>query len=322
MLGIDWDESDWDPSDLTTEVQSIVHAREEAGMPPLHVLSVHGARTLLKQAYQPPDSVESVSHVMDTDLPGDAGPIQAAESVPVRVYTPDGEPPFPVMIWLHGGGFLFGGIESEDHICRILANGAESMVISVDYRLAPEHPFPAALEDTYAVVKWASRRVARLGGDPDRIGVGGGSAGGNLTAAVTQLARNLGDSPIKYQLVVYPLVDDDFSRESYRETPEGEEVIEWYMENWLRSPVDRANHYALPNKAKDLSDLPPAEVITANFDVLRDEGKAYADRLEAASVEVSYTNYEEMLHPFFNFDIPQAKTAIRSAGNRFRQIVG
>ncbi|MFC7082033.1 alpha/beta hydrolase [Halorussus caseinilyticus] len=235
-------------------------------------------------------------------------------NVPIRVYTPEGEGPFPVLVWMHGGGFMLGDIESYDPVCRVLAEELGCIVVSPDYRLAPEHKFPAGLRDCYAVVEWAASRTEILGGDSDKIIVGGDSAGGNLAAAVSLMARDKGGPEIDYQVLVYPTTT--FSYE-FADEPQGganyfitEPDLEWSWDNYLENQIDGMSPYASPLQANDLSDLPPATVLTAELDPLQDEGVAYAERLADAGVPVKHSNYDDMVHSFFtNLSEPRVQEA-------------
>jgi acetyl esterase len=315
-----WEDVAWDVSDLDPEMRAAVEQGAESKTPPIHSLSVAGAREVVAEKFGPPDDAEPVESVYDTEIPGTCGEVDGASSIPVRIYTPGGEGPFPVMLWFHGGGFVLGGPDIADSICRHLANAGECVVVSVDYRRAPEHPFPAALLDCYAATAWAAAHAEAIGGLPGAIGVGGGSAGGNLAATVSMLARDLGAPDIAYQWVVYPMVDDDFTRESHREAPGGR-TAPWYWNHYLSTPVDRRNPYALPLKASDLSGLPPAEVLTVEFDVFRDEGVLFADALADAGCEVEHVHHDDAIHPFLNMDFEASAVAIEAAAERFRDVV-
>lgn len=314
-----WEDVDWDPDGLDPEMREVVETQAGSDAPPIHALSVAGARTLVDEQYGPAEDPIAVGSVRDTGIDGTNGTLQAAGSIPVRIYTPEGDGPFPVLAWCHGGGFVLGGLDVADSVCRRFARSG-CLVVSVGYRRAPEHPFPAALKDCFAVTEWAAEHAGSLGGDPDRICVGGGSAGGNLAAAVSLLARDLEAPIVDYQLVVYPMIDDDLDRESYSENPEGRADFHWYWDKYRRDPTDSANAYAFPLKANSFADLPPAEVVTVEFDILRDEGFEYADRLREAGVDVEHSHYEGAIHPFFSLDLPQADEAIAASAERFRSI--
>jgi acetyl esterase len=260
-----------------------------------------------------------VAAVKDLEVPGPAG------QVPVRVYRPSEQPDLPVLVYFHGGGWAICSIETHDVTCRELANGAGCVVVSVGYRLAPEHRFPAAPEDCYAALGWAARHAASLGGDPGRIAVGGDSAGGNLAAVVALLARERGGPRLRHQLLVYPVTDHAFDTSSYRENAEGplltQEMMRGFWDLYLAREEDGRHPHASPLRAQDLSGLPPAHVITAEYDPLRDEGEAYARRLAAAGVPVVQRRYDGMIHGFFGFTamIDRAGEAVAEAARELRR---
>ena len=263
--------------------------------------------------------------VEDRGVPGPGGP------VPVRFYRPrvaDPGGPLPMLAFFHGGGWVFGGLESHDAVCRILAHEAGCLVASVDYRLAPEHRFPAALEDCLAATRWLAGHGASLGGDPARLAVGGDSAGGNLAAAVALAARDEGGPPLAFQLLVYPAVDFTADNDSLERNGSGylltRSVIDWTKEVYLRGPDDLADPRASPYLAKSLAGLPPALVQTAEYDPLLDEGRAYADRLAREGVAVEYLCYEGMVHGFVRMGavIDDATRALGDAAARLRDAFG
>ena len=229
------------------------------------------------------------------------------EPIPVRLYQPDGnDDDRPLVVYYHGGGFVLGDLDGVDLICRRLVNEADCAVLSVDYRLAPEHPFPAGFEDAYAAAAWASEQAEALGVDSTKIAVAGDSAGGNFAAAVALAARDRGGPDLAHQLLIYPVVRSPVQPvpESMKENAEGylleADAMEWFEAQYHVRPSDARNEYAHPLLARDLSDLAPATVVTAGFDPLRDEGMAYADRLAADGVPVEHRNYEAMVHGFAN----------------------
>ena len=236
----------------------------------------------------------------DRTIPGPAGPI------PVRVYRPEGDGPFPVIAFFHGGGFVIGDLETHDGPCQQLATRVPAVVVAVDYRLAPEHPFPAAVDDCFAATRWVSENAVSLGADPSRLAVAGDSAGGNLSAVVAVRARDAGAPAIAFQLLVYPATDLTRSFPSHAENGEGylltTELMEWFMGHYLGPDTDRRQPDASPLFVDDLSGLPPALVITAEFDPLRDEGEAYADKLRQAGVDARASRYDGMIHAFFGMD--------------------
>ena len=229
-----------------------------------------------------------------------------------------------MLLYFHGGGWVIGNIESSDALCRILTNAAGCIVVSVDYRLAPEHPFPAAVDDAYHAAMWAAANAASFGGDPLRLAVGGDSAGGNLAAVVAQIARDRGKPAIRFQLLIYPVTDAACDTPSYSENADGyfltRDAMQWFWNHYARSDADRNHPYASPLRASNLAGLPAALVITAEFDPLRDEGERYAERMRAAGTPVQLTRYDGMIHGFFAMGamIDQGRTAIQQSAEAMR----
>ncbi|MFA9517722.1 alpha/beta hydrolase [Halopenitus sp. H-Gu1] len=308
---------------LHPDVRSLLDRVEAQGNPDNADLTVACARAMFREFLSvPSEDLDPVDRVRDFDIPGPNGPI------PIRVYDPDTSGPRPVFVYLHGGGWVFETVDAHDQTCRALANAGECTVVSVDYRLAPEHPFPAPLEDAYAATEWVVDNCDSLSGDPDRIVVGGDSAGGNLTAAITLLARERDGPEIDHQVLIYPVVDHSFETDSYEENAEGylltRESMRWFWNHHLETPIDGANPYASPLRAPDLSGLPPATVVSAEFDPLRDEDRAYAERLESAGVEVEHRHYEDMIHGFVPFlaepELDAAREEIEAIGATVREL--
>ncbi len=267
-----------------------------AGMPPIGSLPPADTREAFKgiSAFNGPPV--PMARVEERSIPGPAG------EIPLRVYTPTSGSSFPVIVYLHGGGWVIGDFETHDGICRHLAKEASAVVVAVGYRLAPEHKFPAAPEDCYAATAWVAAHAAEIGGDPSRIVVGGDSAGGNLTAAVCLMARDRKGPKIAYQLLIYPVTDHSVETASYRENANGylleKSSMVWFWDHYLNEAKDGQNPYASPLRANDLKGLPPAYLITAEFDPLRDEGEAYGKRLEDAGVPVRMKRYDGLIHGF------------------------
>ena len=238
-----------------------------------------------------------VADVDDRTIPGPAG------DLPVRVYRPADGTGNPGIVYFHGGGWTICSLQTHDQSCRRLAAETGAVVVSVDYRLAPEHKFPAAAEDAYAATRHDAAQADELGSDPTRLAVAGDSAGGNLAAVVAQMARDQGGPELVFQLLVYPVVDGTREHPSFAENGEGyfltADQMRWYWEQYTDRPSDRTEPYASPIVADDLSGLPPAMVVTAEFDPLRDEGEAYADALEAAGVPVTAHRAPGMFHGFY-----------------------
>jgi acetyl esterase len=255
---------------------------------------------------------------------------RTAAGVPVRVYwpaTPDISstpvPGPPVVVFTHGGGFVLCSLDSHDQLCRAMTAETGAVVVSVDYRLAPEHPYPAAVDDSWAVLDWVLREGgAELGADTGRLAVAGDSAGGNLAAVLALLARERGGPEIRAQLLVYPMLDPARDSGSYRENASGyfvtAEHLRWYWEQYLGG--GNADAHAAPALAEDLAGLPPAHVVTAEFDPLRDEGETYAARLREAGVEVELHRYDGVFHGFFSMAaaLPEAQAAQRAAFSALR----
>jgi acetyl esterase len=283
-----------------------------------------------------------VARVQMMEVPGPAGPI------PVRVYTPsndsavdsstsadetqttasDGSHAKPCLVYFHGGGFVLCGLDSHDLTCRELAVGAGCIVVSVDYRLAPEAKFPAAPEDCYAATCWVRDQAPQLGVDPARIAVAGDSAGGNLAAVVSILCRDRKGPSLVHQLLIYPVTEHRFDTDSYRTNGEGyflsRAMMQWFWHQYLDSEADGRNPLASPLLAKDLSGLPPATILTAEFDPLRDEGRSYAEALERAGVSTQYTNYPGVFHGFIGMSaqIPRALLAVQESCAALRAAYG
>jgi len=280
---------------------------------PLHTLSVSEARRQFADQlrFMPPG--EPVAKIEDVFIPG-------SPDIPLRIYTPEGDGPFPVCIYFHGGGWVVGNLDSQDGDCRVIANAARSVVVSVNYRHAPEHKFPAAADDAYRATQWAADNAGRLNGDADRLVVAGMSAGGNLAAVAAIMARDKGGPRISYQLLIVPVTNYAFDTRSYRENGDGyvltREGMQWFWAHYLATAADGTHPYASPLRATNLEGLPPAFVRTAEYDPLRDEGQAYAERLREAGVAVSYHCHEGMVHMFHGPD------ALRETATRLRAALG
>ncbi|MCC6362463.1 MAG: alpha/beta hydrolase [Bryobacterales bacterium] len=270
------------------------------GNPPMCTLTPEEGRAaaleMMKSVCAAP---EPVARVEDIRIPGPDA------EIPVRVYTPESGARRPGLVFFHGGGWVLCDLETHDVACRAIARRAGAVVVSVDYRLAPEHRFPAAVDDCYAALEWAAANAGSLDIDPRRISVGGDSAGGNLAAAVALKSRDERGPAVAGQAMVYPVTNlASFDTPSYEEFADGYQLtrasMEWFRNHYLRGPEDGLHPYASPLLASNLEGLPPALVLTAECDPLRDEGEAFAGRLEKAGVDVTCTRYEGMIHPFFS----------------------
>ncbi|MDF0725410.1 alpha/beta hydrolase [Cytobacillus sp. S13-E01] len=245
--------------------------------------------------------------------------------IDIRIYTPKGEGPLPVLVYFHGGGWVIGDLDSHDPLCREIANTAQCVVVSVDYSLAPEHKFPTAVNDAFAATKWVYENAGSINVDSSRLAVGGDSAGGNLAAAVSYLAKQEGAPSITYQVLLYPATNFG-NTESYQLFSEGyfltKSAMNWFRDCYLNGPEDVRNPLAAPLQIEDKRDLPRALIITAGFDPLRDEGKAYADSLSGAGVETEYKCYDGMIHGFVSMFalLDQGKVAVEHVGNSLRGV--
>lgn len=301
---------------LDPQAQQVIEQLAALGFPPPHTVTPEQAR--LNAKARPRAAGPDVAHVEERTIPG-PGP-----AIPVRIYTPAGAGPFPILVWFHGGGWVVGDLDSADPTARHLAVGAGCVVVSVDYRLAPETKFPGAADDCYAATQWAAAHAAQLNGDPERIAVGGDSAGGNLAAAVALMARDQGGPTLAFQLLVYPVTKPDYTTTSYQTYAEGyllsRASMQWYWDMYLPSPAEAQNPYAAPFVAPHLGGLPPALVLTAECDPLCDEGAAYAQRLKAAGVPTTYSCYQGMIHGFFGMPavLDKGKQAVAEASAALR----
>ncbi len=269
----------------------------DRGFPPVYEMSGPEARAAIRSRFVPVAEPESMADVTDTAVDGPGG------QVPVRVYRPDAIDPLPIMVYAHGGGFVFCDLDSHDALCRDIANLIPAVVVSVDYRLAPENRWPAGAEDVYAAARWAFEHASRLGSDPECVVVGGDSAGGNLAAVAALMARDRGGPAIAGQLLLYPVLAADFDTESYRRFGAGyynpTPALQWYWDCYVPSPEDRAHPYATPLRA-DLVGLPPAVLVVAGHDPLRDEGLAFGAALQTAGVPTVQLHYEGGVHGFMS----------------------
>ncbi|HEY0603827.1 MAG TPA: alpha/beta hydrolase [Herpetosiphonaceae bacterium] len=289
---------------IDPQMQAFLDQQAALGAPPIHKLTPEqvrsSSRLQLQQAalYYTP---EQVAKIENRTIPAPSG------EIPVRIYTPEGDGPFPLLVFFHGGGWVIGDLDSHDDLCRALTNAAGCVVFAVDYRLAPEHKFPAATEDCYAAAEWATEHTAELNADPSRVAVGGDSAGGNLAAVVAMMARDRGGPKLSFQLLIYPATDFSTEFPSRQENAAGPildtETMIWFRDHYLNGEADMTNPLASPLLASDFHGLPPALVITAEYDPLRDEGEAYAEKLKAADVPATVRRYDGLIHGFFSFGV-------------------
>jgi acetyl esterase/lipase len=308
---------------LDPQVQAVIDMVARSGRPAYHTLSPKDARQLFLEtrpaATPTPPEIGSVRNVVAETPQG---------AIPLRVYRPAGLPDatsLPAYVYFHGGGWVIGDLETHDVLCRQLTAASGASVISVDYRLAPEHKFPAAADDAWAATRWIVAHAAELGLDAGRLAVGGDSAGGNLAAVVALMARDAGGPAIRQQVLIYPVVDVMRETRSYADFAEGymltRDSMRWFVAHYLRSKDDAGDWRVSPLRAPSLARLPPALIVTAGFDPLRDEGEMYAGRLRDAGVTVDYVCYGGMVHGFAGMGklIDTAQRAVSLIGDTLRQ---
>jgi acetyl esterase/lipase len=293
-----------------------------AGRPKVwQVGAVEGRKGLRKLAQAADAKDVPIGRIDNGTWPGPAGALAYRSYTPIEAA---GEP-LPALVYFHGGGFVIGDLDTHEGLCRLFANASGCRVISVEYRLAPEHKFPAAVEDAYAAASWAAEHARELGIDPGRIAIGGDSAGANLSAVVCQLAKERGGPRLALQLLLYPGTNSADETASRRALAEGylleKKSMEWFFQQYVEPGTDPNDPRISPLLAPDVSGLPPAHIHTAEFDPLVDEGEAYAKKLAAAGVPVEYTCHPGMIHHFFCLAgaIPYARTAIANAGAAVRK---
>ena len=298
------------------QMKAILDQMKVAGWRPTHTLSVAEARQAFKSRIA---KGAPVARSVDRVIPGPAG------DIPVRIHWPVGAGPLPALVFFHGGGWVIGDLDTHDVTCRSLTNLAGCVTVSVDYRLAPEHKFPAAVEDAYAATRWVADHAAELGVDAAKVAVGGASAGGNLATVVGLIAIERGGPRLVFQLLIYPVTDAALDTLSARaitsdDYPLTRADMEWFWGHYLRSDADRRDPHAAPALAKSLVGLPPALVITAEIDPLCDEGERYAAALERAGVTTVCTRYEGVTHGFVGMEgaLDKGRAAVAESAQALR----
>ncbi len=311
---------------LDPDCQRVLDLIREAGRPPYETLTPPEAREFYRAGRRilQPDPPE-VTEVRNLKAPSPQGEIA------LRLYRGLGTErgaALPALVYFHGGGWVIGDLDTHDGVCRLIANTAGCAVISVDYRLAPEHKFPAAVDDAVAATEWVAAHATSLGIDANRLAVGGDSAGGNLAAVVALVARDHGGPRLRHQLLIYPATDfvisDDPQRERFEGFPLNVVTMNWFRDHYLRGRADYADWRASPLRANDLHGLPPAYVLTVGFDPLHLEGEAYANRLRDAGVPVQHRHIAEQMHGFFTMGkiIAAAKPATEEAARAVKAALG
>jgi acetyl esterase len=300
---------------LDADAQAVADAAAAFDATPLAQIGVERLRALMPG--RPAGPVHERRDAL-IDLPG--------RQVPVRIYRPSAHDGLPVLVFFHGGGWVIGSLDAYDQMCSEIALGGGCIVVSIDYRLAPEHPFPAPLEDAYLATAWVARRAADLGGDARRVAVGGDSAGANLAAVTCRLAAQLGGPALVFQLLIYPGFDPDSTRPAVRENGSGpgltQEASQWFWSQYLQDPDHRRSPFVNPLLAPDLSGLPAALIVTAEFDLNRDDGEVYGELLRAAAVPAEVRRYPGVQHGFLTYTdvVARAAMALEDIGDRLRAV--
>jgi acetyl esterase len=284
-------------SNLTPQAKAYLEMFNQ--LPALYKMQPQQVRDLFAQA--PPVEVElaPLAQIEDRLIP-----VGEDANIKIRIYTPQGQGPFPLFVYYHGGGWVLGDIEASDASCRMIANRTGSIVVSVDYRLAPEYKFPIPVQDSYAAVQWVQENGALINGNVSKIIVGGDSAGGNLATVIAMKARDENGPKIAAQVLIYPVTNLGYDTNSYQKFQKGfgldRDFMIWFGNHYIRNEEDKKDKYAAPLIANDLTNLPPTIVITSENDVLKDEGLAYAERLKEAGVKVEFTCEEGLVHGYFS----------------------
>ena len=307
--------------ELHPQIERVLQVMAEAGLKPIEALTPVEARAQMEAtAHSRKAEPLPVGRVEERSVPGPAGDIR------LRLYWPNAAAPLPAIVYYHGGGHIIGSLDTHDLVARNLCAGVGALVVSVDYRMGPEHKFPAAVEDSFAALKWVHANARELGANPARIGVHGDSAGANLAAVTALLARDAGSPRLRLQSLVYPVADYGLAGGSYQKYAQGyglltRESMVWFRNHYLRRPDEAEDWRASPIKATSLSGVAPAIVITAECDVLHDDGERYAEALRRAGVPVEYKEYAGMIHGFFGMmpavdDAMNAQRAVWAAFKR------
>jgi acetyl esterase len=301
---------------LDPQAQALLDQMKAMGFTYTPELTVTSAREMLQAMLAVRPAGEPVAHIEDRLIPGPAG------EIPIRIYTPEGRGPFPVLVFLHTGGWMVGNLDSQDPLCRRITNRTGCIVVSVDYRLAPENPFPAAVEDSFEATQWAASHAAEFGGDPYRLAIVGDSAGANMAAVVALLARDRGGAKLAFQLLMFPATDFRLNTPTMEELGEGYNVTKdqmiWIRNNYLPNSAHWTNPLASPLLAPDLSGLPPALIIFAEYDPLRDDAEAFAASLKEAGVPVKSSRYDGMIHDFIDLFEEPGERALAEIASALR----
>jgi acetyl esterase len=298
-------------TELHPQIEQVLRVMAEAGLRPIEEMTPAKAREQMEATARARKADPlPVARVEERMIPGSAGEVR------LRLYSPEAARPVPGIVYYHGGGHVIGSLDTHDFVARNLCGGTGALVASVDYRMAPEHKFPAAVEDSFAALRWVHANAESLGADPARIGVHGDSAGGNLAAVVALLARDAGGPKLRLQSLVYPVADYGLVGDSYEKYARGygiltRDAMVWFRDHYLRRPEDANDWRASPIRADSLAGVAPAIIITAECDVLHDDGERYAAALHRAGVPVEYQEFSGMIHAFFGM-VPAVDDAMNA----------
>ena len=281
---------------LDPQAKIILEEDAARGLPAYHELTPSEARKQMLALSAPVDPQLMAEHAVDRIITGPGG------DIPIRLYYPQGNSPFPVVVYFHGGGWVIGDLDTHHALCHALSNTSGCLLVAVDYRLAPENPYPAAIEDAYAAMCWVAENAETIQADANRIAVLGDSAGGTQATVAAMMARDQGKPDIALQVLIYPITDYNFNTASYQKNAEGymltRDLMKWFWNLYIQDESVANEPYVSPLRATDLSGLPEALILTAEYDPLCDEGEAYARRLQEAGIQVTLTRYDGMIHGF------------------------
>jgi acetyl esterase len=306
---------------LDPQAKIILQEDAARNLPAYHDLSPLAARKQMLELSAPVDPMLTAERVVDQRIAGPGG------EIPVRLYYPAGDPPFAVAVYFHGGGWVIGDLDTHHALCHALSKSSGCLVAAVDYRLAPENRYPAAVEDAYAATCWVADNAEAIQADARRIAVGGDSAGGTQATVVAMMARDRGKPDIALQVLIYPITDHNFNTPSYLNNADGymltRDLMMWFWNHYLADEKLADDPYVSPLRAVNLTDLPQALILTAEYDPLCDEGETYARRLQEAGVKVKLTRYDGMIHGFIRMTsrLDKARQALDEVAENLRRIL-
>lgn len=322
---------------IDSDMQAVIDQLAKFKAPPIETLDYANARATptFKNAVEEMASQSATTRAMNVAMPAMPEPIEKIEHIQIptrdgevlaRVFYPNADENLPVIVYFHGGGWVIANLDVYESSCRALCNAAEAIVVSVNYRQSPEAKFPAAINDAYDATQWVMNNASQLGGDPKRVAIAGESAGGNMATVTCLQAKEQGGSMPVAQLLVYPVTDTSMSQASYAENedtvPLHSSMMPWFMKYYLGEDADKTHKYIAPLQADDVSGLPPAIIITAEHDPLRDEGEQYAKKLADAGVSVKFQRYDGVVHEFFGLAgaVSKAADAVKFAAEGLQEV--